>query len=164
MKTQEFITKLKENKGANLLFEYSKGKIAGTNYHLTEVKNVTFETVDCGGNTNNWKETHLQLWESPNEIGKENYLTVDKVIDIIERVNDINPLWLDTEVKVEFGNEIFHTSILDISGFVNKNKQFIVQLFSTKTGCKAPSTCGVEIEEEKEETACCAPTTGSGCC
>lgn len=161
MKTQEFITKLKENKGATLLFEYSKGKVAGTNYHLTEVKNVTFETVDCGGNMNNWKETHLQLWESPNEIGKEDYMTVDKVIAIIERVNGINPLWLDTEVKVEFGNDTFHTSILDISGFENKNNQLVIQLFSVKTGCKSPSACSVESEEE---SACCAPTTDSGCC
>lgn len=163
MKTQEFITKLKENKGKSLLFEYTKGKFADTNYHLTEIKNVSFSTVDCGGSTNNWKETHFQLWESPNEIGKKEYMTVNKVIDIIERVDGINPLWQDTEIKIEFGNETFHTSILDVSGFENntKNNQLIVQLYSGKTGCKASDVCGVE---DKTESTCCSSTTESSCC
>lgn len=162
MKVQEFIAKLKEHKGASLLFEYTKGAYAGTNYHLTEIKNVTFETVDCGGNINNWKETHLQLWESPNEIGKEEYMTVDKVIAIIKRVDSINPLWLDTDVKVEFGNEDFPTAMLDIASFKNKNEQLIVQLFSIKTGCKAPDACVVEIEEAASSSSCC--DSDSSCC
>ncbi len=164
MKVQEFITKLNENKGASLLFEYIKGNFAGRNYHLTEIKNVTFKTVDCGGNTNNWKETHLQLWESPNEIDKEEYMTVDKVIAIIEKVHRINPLWLDTDVKIEFGNENFPTSILDIASLKSTSNQLIVQLTGVKTGCKASDVCGVKIEETKSESTCCSPTSGSGCC
>ncbi len=163
MKTKEFIQKLKENKNKALLFEYVENQITDTNYHLTEVKNVTFESVDCGGNINNWKETHLQLWESPSEKGKENYMTVAKVLAILERVDSINPLWLDTDVKVEFGNDNFHTSILDISDFKILNEQLIVKLFSGKTGCKAPETCIPEsLKEVVENTDCCGST--SSCC
>ena len=159
MKTIEFISILKENKNKALLFEYTENQFAGTNYHLTEVKNVTFETVDCGGNTNDWKETHIQVWESPSEVGKEYYLTVDKAMAILERVDSINSLWLETEVKVEFGNTDFHTSILSISETVSESNKLIVKLFANETGCKAPNICGVS--ETKEEEACCS---GSGCC
>lgn len=160
MKTQEFINKLNENKEKSLLIEFSKGEYAGTNYHLTEVKNVAFSTVDCGGNTNNWKETHLQIWESPREIDKKDYLTVNKVLSILNRVNGINPLWLETEIKVEFGNDVFHTSVMKIDDFEINNNQLIVKLFSEKTLCKAPDVCGDEAEEKS--TSCCEPS--SGCC
>ncbi len=161
MKTEELLSILKENRNKELLFEYSKGKHADTNYHLTEVKNVTFESVDCGGVSNNWKETHLQLWESPNEIGKEDYMTVDKVIDILERVNGINPLWLETEVKVEFGNADFHTSVMSIEGTNSESNRMTVKLFTDATGCKAAELCGVPEEEKAtvEEEACCSGTS-----
>ncbi len=163
MKTEELLSILKENRNKELLFEYSKDKHAGTNYHLTEVKNVAFESVDCGGVSNNWKETHLQLWESPNEIGKAEYMTVDKVIDILERVNDIKPLWLDTDVKVEFGNADFHTSVMSIEGTSLESGRLTVKLFTDVTGCKAPELCGVPEDEKAnvEEEACCS---GTSCC
>ncbi len=160
MNVKEILTILKDNRNKVLLFEYAANKIAGTNYHLTEIKNVAFETVDCGGNTNDWKETHFQLWESPKEIGEEDYMTVDKVIDIIERVHSIRPLWLETEVKVEFGNEDFHTSILSIADTDSQTDKLIVRLHTIETGCKAPDICGVP--EELEEESCCSDTTS--CC
>jgi hypothetical protein len=161
MTTQEFINTLEQNSNQNkeLLFEFSKNQIADTNYHLTEVKNVTFETVDCGGNSNNWKETHLQLWESPAEKGKTGYITVDKALSIINRVHSIKPLLYNAELKVEFGNENFHTSVLNVDSFEIKENQIITKLFVEKTRCKAPDVCGTD--EVKEEASCCSDT---GCC
>lgn len=163
MKTRELLNVLKENDQKALLFEYKENKFAGTNYHLTEVKNVTFETVDCGGKVNDWKESHIQLWESPTEVGKEYYITTDKALAILERVNSISPLWLETEVKVEFGNAEFHTSVLSIDSIVSDDNKMIVKLFANKTQCKAQETCGVLVEETVEDNSgSCAP--GSGCC
>jgi len=165
MKVKEFISILKENKNKSLLFEYAENKFADTNYHLTEVKNVAFETVDCGGNTNDWKETHIQVWESPSEVGKEYYLTVDKAIKILDRVDGIKPLWLETEAKIEFGNASFHTSVLSIKKIAVSSDNLIVKLFANETGCKAQEECGVLVEETlgggSEEEPCCS---GSGCC
>ena len=163
MKTKELLAVLKENRNKELLFEYSKDKHAGTNYHLTEVKNVTFDTVDCGGISNNWKETHLQLWESPREIGKAEYMTVDKVIDILERVNSIKRLWLETDVKIEFGNVDFHTSVMSIKGIQSESNRLTVKLFTDVTGCKAAEVCGIpEVKNASvKEEACCS---GTKCC
>ncbi|MEE9348633.1 MAG: DUF6428 family protein [Flavobacteriaceae bacterium] len=161
MTLETFITTLNAHKGKSLLFEYSNNQFAGTNYHLTEVKNATFETVDCGGNINNWQETQLQLWESASEKGKTDYMTVDKVLDILNRVDTINPLWKEKEVKVEFGNENFHTSIMNIASFKINDTQLIASLFSEKTGCKAPTECVIENAKETV-SSCCEPA--SKCC
>ncbi len=163
MKTEELLSILNKNRNKELLFEYSKGQHAGTNYHLTEVKNVSFESVDCGGVSNNWKETHLQLWESPSEIGKADYMTVDKVIDILERVNAIKSLSLETEVKIEFGNADFHTSVMPVASTLSESNRLTIKLFTAATGCKASELCGVTEAEKAsvEEEACCS---GSSCC
>ena len=79
MKVKEFIGLLDNNRGKEMKVAYLENQYVDTNYHLTEVKNVTFETTDCGGKTNDWTETHMQLWESPEEKGKSNYMTTDNV-------------------------------------------------------------------------------------
>jgi len=67
MKTNEFLSLLKEHADKSLLFEYKSGHFVGANYHITEVKNISIESVDCGAGTDFWKETIIQLWESPKE-------------------------------------------------------------------------------------------------
>ena len=56
-------------------------------------------------------------------------MTVDKILSVLEKVNNINTLWQETTIKIEFGNEKFHTSIMNIAGF------------SEKTLCKATDVC-----------------------
>ena len=159
MKTKEFIQLLEKVSSKELLFEFLPKQFAKANYHLTEIKKVHFETIDCGGNPNEWHETQIQIWESPNEIGKIAYMTTDKILAIFKRVNSIKKLDIETELKVEYGNDTFHTSIMKIKSFHETEKQLIIQLFEEKTLCKAPS------KTIKNETAsCCNTETTSGCC
>ena len=74
MKTQEFLNLLEKNSSKNLLFEYAPNLLVGANYHITEVKHITVDSVDCGAQTDSWKETIIQLWESPNELGKTEFM------------------------------------------------------------------------------------------
>ncbi len=64
MKTDEFLSLLKEHPYKNLRFEYALGKQVGANYHITEIKNVTIDSVDCGGESDFWKETIAALGKS----------------------------------------------------------------------------------------------------
>ena len=160
MKLQDFITTLEQNSAKELLFEYVSEQYAGANYHLTEVKNVQFDTTDCGGKTNFWEETHFQLWESPKEIGKRNYMTTGKILSIINRVDSIISIKPETELKIEYGNDAFATAVMPIEKITVKDKQIIVSLFSEVTRCKANDNCGISVEQEKK-TVCCEP---AGCC
>ena len=101
MKTQEFFSLLEQQQDKALLFEYTPNLLVGANYHITEVKHISIDAVDCGSQTDNWKETIVQLWESPNEIGKTEYMSVYKALAILKKVGKMKPYALDAEIKFE---------------------------------------------------------------
>jgi len=160
MKVSKFIEVLEQHKNKELLFSYAQDKLVGANYHLTEVKNVQFDTTDCGGKTNFWEETHFQLWESPTELGKRDYMTTDKILAIVNRVNSIKAIKADTELKMEYGNESFVTAVMPVKHIESDEKRVYVNLFAEATRCKANDVCNIPLEQEEKE-ACC---TTSNCC
>ena len=62
MKTNEFISELRRAPENQLLFVDGKGHAVHAGYHLTELKAASLDTVDCGGQANQWQETIVQLW------------------------------------------------------------------------------------------------------
>ncbi len=161
MNTSEFITLLAEHQGKSLLFEYAPKMLVGTNYHITEVKHITIDAVDCGAGTDSWKETIIQLWESPGELGKPDYMSTYKALEILRKVGSMKAYEMDALVKIEYGNAMFHTAQLHVTGFETKEGLLILKLSVQPTDCKAKETCGVP-ETAIAQDAACAP--GSGCC
>lgn len=161
MKTQELLQLLETHKNTSLLFEYSPERLVGANYHITEVKHITVDSVDCGAQTDAWKETIIQLWESPSEIGKTEYMSSYKALAILKKVGTMKAFDLDSEVKFEYGNSIFHTAQLFVNDYEIRNNNLLFKLAIEKTDCKAKETCGIPEEAETED-ACCTPS--GGCC
>lgn len=161
MNTSDFITLLAEHQDKSLLFEYAPGMLVGTNYHITEVKHVTVDAVDCGAGTDFWKETIIQLWESPSELGKSDYMSTYKALAILRKVGKMKSYEMDAVVKIEYGNTMFHTAQLHIADFEIKKNQLILRLTVNPTDCKAKEACGI-TETNATEAASCSP--GSGCC
>jgi len=162
MKTNEFLALLKEHPNKKLLFEYKNGHFVGANYHITEIKNITIDAVDCGAQTDFWKETIIQLWESPDEKDKREYMSASKALGILNKVDSIKPMEKEVEVKFEYGNPHFHTAQLFVNELEVSSDQIIMKLGVEKTNCKAKETCGVSVEPAVQEEACCTP--GGGCC
>jgi hypothetical protein len=163
MKTQEFLQLLETHKNTSLLFEYTPGQLVGANYHITEVKHITIDSVDCGARTDAWKETIVQLWESPSEIGKTEYMSSYKALAILKKVGTMKPYDLASEIKIEYGNSIFHTAQLFVSDYEIHDNNLLFKLAIVKTDCKAKEACGIpEAGEVDSENACCSP--GGGCC
>ncbi len=162
MKTSEFLNLLKEHTNKALLFEYSPNMLVPANYHITEVKNITIDSVDCGAGTNFWKETVIQLWESPGELGKTAFMSVYKGLSILNKVGKIKPFDMDAELKIEYGNALFHTAHLFVNDFEIQADNLILKLAVTKTDCKAKELCGVVEVAGRTTEAACVP--GSGCC
>ena len=160
MKTQEFLEVLQNNQDKSLLFEYAPNQLVAANYHITEVKHITVDSVDCGAQTDSWKETVIQLWESPSELGKTEFMSTFKALAILKKVGKMKTYVTDAEVKFEYGNATFHTAQLFVNDFEIRGTNLIVKLGVTKTDCKAKELCGVE--EPTETTSCCSPS--SGCC
>ena len=161
MTTQEFFNTLKEHPEKSLLFQYTPGQLVGANYHITEVKHLTIDSVDCGAQTDAWKETIIQLWESPDELGKTEYMTAYKAIAILNKVAKMKTFVSDAEAKIEYSNATFHTAQLFINDYVINSNNLIIKLAIEQTDCKAKELCGVP-EKTVEPNLSCSPT--SGCC
>jgi len=183
MKTSEFINVLENNPDLPLSFEYQQGSFARADFHLTEFKNVSFDTVDCGGVQNNWQEVHVQLWE--NEIPEPHHrVDTTKALKIFQDVSKVRPNLSEVELKFEYGNANFHKAVLPIGTLEIYENQIIIKLGADQTCCKAKDRA--ETAEEKA-AACCSPvveiskkprvnlsnliatnenscTPGSGCC
>ena len=164
MKTLEFFKVLEANQDKALLFEYAPNLLVGANYHITEVKHITVDSVDCGAQTDAWKETIVQLWESPKELGKTEYMTVFKALAILKKVGKMKPYVLDAEVKFEYSNANFHTAQLFVNDFEIRHNNLIVKLAIEKTDCKAKELCGVPevVETVSNNEPCCSPD--GNCC
>ena len=162
MNTKEFLDLLSKHQDKNLLFEYTPGQLVGANYHITEVKNITIDSVDCGTGTDRWNETVIQLWESPSEIGKTEYLTVYKANGILKKVDRLRKMDREATLKFEYGNRDFHTAQLSVNSFTVQGSELRIHLGVTQTDCKAKESCGIPVETVTAENNSCAP--GSGCC
>ena len=118
--------------------------------------------MDCGARTDAWNETIVQLWESPKELDKTEYMTTLKALGILNKVGRMKPYDLDSEIKFEYSNATFHTAQLFVNDYVIQNNQLLIRLAVEKTDCKAKEACGVPERAIKEEASCCSPE--SGCC
>ena len=168
MKTRAFLNLLSEHTDKALLFEYAPAKFVGANYHITEVKHISIDSVDCGSGTDAWKETHIQLWESPLEKGKTEFMSVMKANGILNKVGLMKKYVPDAELKIEYSNPSFHTAQLFVNDFEIQKEKLIIKLAIRKTDCKAKSVCGVsemvvDVAEKvtTQNESCC---TSDDCC
>ena len=164
MKTQELFNTLKSNKDKSLIFEYMPNAFVGANYHITEVKHVNIESVDCGSQTDAWKETIIQLWENPLEEGKRNYMSALKALEILNKVGTMRSYNFDAEIKFEYSNAAFHTAQLFVNDFEIRDNNLIIKLVSEKTKCKATDVCCAPeaLEVVAKDEPCCTPD--GNCC
>jgi hypothetical protein len=135
MKTNEFISALRAAPNNQLMFVDLDGHAVHSGYHLTELKAASFETVDCGGQTNHWKETIVQLWVPANP--EDDYMTVHKFLKIFDQVHGMIPLNLDTEIRVEYGDEYFFPSTYHVRSVTSAQGVTRVLLEPPATTCKA---------------------------
>lgn len=158
MTTQEFLNLLIENPNVPLYFEYQTGQFVRSDYHITEIKNVKYDTVDCGGIQNKWEETIVQLWENATP-EPAHAVDATKALKIFEVVEKVRPTFKTTELKFEYGNASFHTAILPVQA-VEVTDKIVVKLGAEHTTCKANDRAK-EASFQGLEMAC---SPGGGCC
>ena len=145
MKTSAFLNLLENNPTKGLRFEYDSNQFVSDTYHITEVKNVAIDSVDCGGKTDHYKQTIVQLWVPDNEALREPW-TAGKALSIFRKVDQMSPINRETEIFFEFGNDEIRTSHFSVENVETTDDGINVQLFVKPTVCK-PRLAG--------EVACC---------
>lgn len=163
MTTEALFDLLTNNQGKSLIFEYQPQHYVAPNYHITEVKHISVDSVDCGARTDQWNETIIQLYESSVETDIKTYMSSYKALSILKKVGKLKSYDLSSEVKFEYSNANFHKSQLIVNDYEIQNNNLILKLATEKTDCKAKDACGIPEEKSvSQEAACCTP--GSGCC
>src|SRR5438270_5010434 len=113
MKTNEFLSELRRAPENQLVFVDGNGHAVHPGYHLTELKAASLDTVDCGGQANQWQETIVQLWVPANL--DSNYMSAAKFLKIFDKVGGMIPLNFDAAIRVVYGDdENFFQSTYDV--------------------------------------------------
>ena len=156
MTTQEFIAALRKTPDDQLLFENEAGDSVHAGYHLTEIKAAHFDTVDCGGQTNRWNETIVQLWVPAAADDDDQFMTAGKFLRIFDKVTAMIPLQLEAEIRVEYGDDNFFPSLYHVESAISQRNTTRVLLVPPATTCKARDRRLAEVETGACcETACC---------
>src|SRR5712691_9545238 len=158
MKTDEFIAELRAAPNHQLIFVDVDGHAVHSGYHLTELKAATFDTVDCGGQKNQWQETIVQLWVPAN--ADDDYMTSAKFLKIFDKVRDMIPVNRDAEVRVEYGDENFFPSTYRVRAVTHDDGVTRVLLEPPATTCKARDR---RIAISSKTDSCCVSATESCC-
>jgi len=153
MKTNEFITALRATPNNRLIFAEVGGHAIHAGYHLTELKAASLQTVDCGGQVNQWPETIVQLWV-PSEPDDE-YMNVAKFLKIFDKVRGMIPLKFDAEIRIEYGDENFFPSMYHVRSVTYDGNVTRVLLTPPETTCKARNR-RVARSSAAEARSCCA--------
>ena len=135
MKTSEFITLLRRSPDKHLVFVNDEGTTIHSGYHLTELKAASLDTVDCGGQKNQWNETIVQLWV-PQE-ADDDFMTARKFLNIYDKVGRMIAIDPDAEIRIEYGDENFFPSNYDVDLVTQDERAIRVQLRPPQTTCKA---------------------------
>jgi hypothetical protein len=157
MTTKEFIAALRNAPQDQLIFANETGDAIHAGYHLTEIKAAHFETVDCGGQANRWDETVVQLWVPAN--ADADYMTAGKFLKIFDKVTAMIPLQLETEIRVEYGDDNFFPSLYHVESVTSAPGETRVVISPPTTTCKARDRRLHEVETE----ICCQPAAAACC-
>ena len=157
METQTFLDKLQTyDQDRALVFNLGARTVA-PGYHVTEVKALTVQAMDCGGRANAWSETVVQIW-SPGARPDEGYMTVGKFLHIYGRVASRVPIDGEAVLRFEYG-DIGEPAIGYLVGGVDMEGDTVrVSLSVPGVACKP------QYEQAGNAPVIVASARGRACC
>lgn len=142
MTLQLFLETLEANPAKRLSFVLPDGTNLRGDLHITEVKNITVESVDCGSNNHAFRETVIQLWVNAAS-AKPAEWTTDKALSILKKVQSGRPLVPGSELFFEYGDAERPTISYSIGELSNSAEQIELRLAVKPVQCK-PGTLASE--------------------
>lgn len=163
--TQTLIEGLRAQAQRPLEFWLNGEVLVGPGYHVTEVKAVSIEAMDCGGRAATWRETVIQLMDGSAEEAKAGFMQSGKFLSIYDQVTRTIPVRAEAEVRFEYGNAAVPAMQYHVTGMDVQPERLVIHLRTPGVQCKAGEVCGLPTEASSADQGCgCAPTTASGAC
>lgn len=136
MQVKQFLDKVAGQPERPLLFEFSPGQQVRGGYHVTEIKNAQFDTIDCGNSLHRWREVILQIWVPDEASADVPHMQTDKFLKIWSIVDGRLSLYQDAEIRVEYGDGRNLTAVYHVDDIVLTKSGLVVQLGAPRTMCK----------------------------
>jgi hypothetical protein len=118
-----------------LVFQLNEAPLVAAGYHVTELKAVTYNTMDCGGVADAWEETVIQLWNPGDEPERE-YMTVRKFLAIYERVSKHIAVSSDAELRFEYGDTSRPAASYHVERLEPQGTMILIHLRAPQVTCK----------------------------
>ncbi len=154
MTTKKFIQFLAEHSSKSLVFEYEAGQYVPATYHISEIKKVHQESLDCGGFPHVMEQTVAQLW-LPGGAGTKPPINCKKALEIFERVDQKLSLQGEAELLFEYGFESLRTSIYQVAAVSVAAERVVVQLFVAAPVCKPSLVSTHSTKGVAKQVGCC---------
>lgn len=151
-----FLDQLKATPGNELRFEYATAQFVPKAYHITEVKNVHIDSVDCGGRPDSYDQTIVQLWIKEGE-DADRHMSTDKALKIFDIVDRMKPMKRDSPIFFEWGTPELRTSVYAVEAIQEDGNLLTFQLKAPSPVCKP----ALEVLEMAVEGEGCG---AGGCC
>ncbi len=135
MQTKDFLEKLEKLGDKEMRIEYRPGEFLPTAFHITEVKNVFIESVDCGGNPDSYRQTVIQLWWDGKE-QKDRAMSAAKALKILEITNKSIPMRPSADLFLEWGHGDLLPAKYKIKEVAETEDTVTFRLFAPPTVCK----------------------------
>ncbi|QLG12166.1 hypothetical protein HLB42_16300 [Deinococcus sp. D7000] len=146
-----------------LVFQLQGETLVPAGYHVTEIKAVSVEAMDCGGRAASWRETVIQLMDGNAQEAKAGFMTNRKFLAIYDRVTARIPVHAEAEVRFEYGNTAVPAMQYHVSHVETQAERVIVHLRTPGVQCKAGDSCGAPTTGADDgcapESGCCTPQT-----
>ena len=153
MDTQTFLDRLEPHSGAALVFELPGGFRLEPGYHVTEVAHASYQSMDCGGQANAWRETVVQL-KGPSACGEPEFMRVGKFLAIYCRVAASVPVGGEDDLRLEYGDAERPAVRYHVAGLEADAGELLVRLASPGVSCK-PQERQRMILDELPVVGCC---------
>lgn len=157
MKTATFLNALRSHAALPLVFRAQRAAVE-PGYHLTEVKRVAYETMDCGALKHRWAETQFEIWVPAGEqvTPGRGHMPAEKFLRIVERVEAELPLDGQAPARIHIALDGQLAALYDVETITVRDGKLWVELAPDRTRCKAAERRGVEVG-----AGCCAPKNGA---
>ena len=147
-----------------LRFTVDGQQLVPNDFHVTEIKKVSIESLDCGGGASAWEELVIQLW-SPRGDDAPEPMTVEKFSSILAKA-DALPLLDGEHVRFEFAPLGQPAVQYTLSGLIATGEALEVELTPPYAACKPIERGQMSELSVIGESTRCAPSTSSAkaCC
>ena len=136
MLVRDFIQTVKQHPNKPLRFQYNEHQIVPGGYHVTEIKNAQFDTIDCGNSLHTWREVIVQVWVPDGVAASAELMATDKFAKIWSIVDGRIPLNEAAEIRIEYGNGQQLTAVYHVEALQDTPEGLVVKMAPPRTLCK----------------------------